>query len=602
MNDKKTKSLYKAFCVMFISFIVLTLIISVLSIYLVQRKLYHDQYKSLLQSVNASFIAEIQDDIEDFSYLQEYFKENKDLLEIPFNYPKNVSAERDAFLKAFSEKYPGKIFPSDISFRDLDDETKLLYAKYKYIYWINVFDRKKEAFGLDYAYYIYPMDKEDYMCYMFDGPREETIVNGKSLLLLGYEAYEDRDKHKNMWITYETAAESEEMDVYDNDFGHVYTFSSPVIYNGEVLGLVLTDISFNNVSAMIRATVTGLTIILIIVLGIFSALMLQQVRKLIILRIISMQKLVNEYSATKDVAIANKLSEISTQNDELGVLGTRFSEMITSLEEYMDNLQKVTAERERIGAELNVATEIQASMLPRLFPAFPNRSEFNLFASMDPAKEVGGDFYDFFMTDDSHIVLVMADVSGKGVPAALFMAISKALIKDNAQLSDDPAEILKKVNSQLCESNDAELFVTVWLGIVDLKTGNVKFCDAGHEYPVLIHDDGTHELIKPVKKRMPVGTLEGIKYTTSEFTIIPGDVLFLYTDGVPEATNANNELYGMDRLNSFFEKSEKRMPVDILKAISSDVDNFVGEAQQFDDLTMLGFRMNKYYEESDSQM
>ncbi|MCR5107399.1 MAG: PP2C family protein-serine/threonine phosphatase [Lachnospiraceae bacterium] len=599
-NERTNKnSLYRKFILMFFIFIAIAIIVSVLSIYFVMKKLYNDRYTELLQDINSSFVTQINDDIDEFVFLQEYFKENKDKLEIPFEYPDNADEAWVEFSRAFTSKYPGKVYPADIGFNELDEETKLLFARYKYLYWINIFDKIKKDYGLDYAYYIYPIEEEGYMCYMFDGPREETVVDGKSLLLLGYEAFEDRDKHKNMWIAYETGKDSGKMDVYDNEYGHVYTYTTPVIYNDEVLGLVLTDVSFNYISSEIFGAVSGLAIVLIIILGIFSVLMLNQVRYLIISRILKLQLLVNQYSATKDVEIADLLTKDSAHNDEISALSERFSEMIRKLKDYMDDLQAVTAEKERIGAELNIATEIQASMLPRLFPAFPDRKEFTLYATMDPAKEVGGDFYDFFMIDESHIALVMADVSGKGVPAALFMAISKALIKDNAQLKNDPAEVLRNVNEQLCESNGADLFVTVWLGIVDISSGRVTFCDAGHEYPVLLHCDGSHELIKPAKKKMPVGTLEGIQYINSETAMKPGDTIFLYTDGVPEATNSKNELYGMNRVESFFENNAIDNPEDLLALIKKDVNEFVGDAPQFDDMTMLGFRLIKYYERSD---
>ncbi len=282
--------------------------------------------------------------------------------------------------------------------------------------------------------------------------------------------------------------------------------------------------------------------------------------------------------------------------DELEVLYNETRIMQQKILDYVENITKITAEKERIGAELNVATQIQASMLPRIFPAFPEMEEFDLFASMDPAKEVGGDFYDFFLIDDHHLALVMADVSGKGVPAALFMAISKTLIKDRAAESLDPADILANANNQLSEENDEGLFVTVWLGILDLTNGTLCFSDAGHEYPVLVHGNGEIELVKAAKKKPPVATMEGIPYATNTISLVPGDLLFLYTDGVPEATNASDELYGMERLESCMKKNYKLEVTELLPAVRRDVDAFVGSAPQFDDLTMLAVRINKFAE------
>ena len=245
-------------------------------------------------------------------------------------------------------------------------------------------------------------------------------------------------------------------------------------------------------------------------------------------------------------------------------------------------------EKERIGAELNVATQIQADMLPRIFPAFPERTEFDLFASMAPAKEVGGDFYDFFLVDDDHIALVMADVSGKGVPAALFMVIAKTLIKNRALLGESPATILKNVNEQLCEGNEAELFVTVWLAVIQISTGKGMAANAGHEHPVIRRAGGQYELVT-YRHSPAVATMEGIKFREHPFELHPGDSLFVYTDGVPEATNSKDELFGNDRMLEALNKEPDARPEQLLKNVRSSIDTFVGDAPQFDDITMLGF-------------
>ena len=251
--------------------------------------------------------------------------------------------------------------------------------------------------------------------------------------------------------------------------------------------------------------------------------------------------------------------------------------------------KKAEQEKERIGAELSVATQIQADMLPRIFPAFPERTEFDLFASMSPAKEVGGDFYDFFLIDDDHIGLVMADVSGKGVPAALFMVIAKTLIKNRAQMGGSPAEVLSYANDQLCEGNEAELFVTVWFATIQISTGKGLAANAGHEHPAIRRKDGSFELVK-YRHSPAVATLEGIKFKEHEFTLNPGDSLYVYTDGVTEATNKDDVLFGTDRMLEALNKKPDSDPKTLLETVRSDIDDFVGAAPQFDDITMLGFK------------
>ena len=239
--------------------------------------------------------------------------------------------------------------------------------------------------------------------------------------------------------------------------------------------------------------------------------------------------------------------------------------------------------------ELNMATEIQTSMLPSTFPAFPDRSEFDIYASMDPAKEVGGDFYDFFLIDDDHLATVIADVSGKGVPAALFMMSSKILLNDHATIGGSPAEILERVNKLVYANNKAHMFVTVWLGILEISTGRLTSASAGHEYP-MINVNGKYELLKD-KHGLAIGAMPNSKYKDTEITLKKGDSVFVYTDGVAEATDANNELFGTDRtleaLNAIRAGASQK---EILAGVRSAVDAFVKEAPQFDDLTMLGLK------------
>lgn len=240
----------------------------------------------------------------------------------------------------------------------------------------------------------------------------------------------------------------------------------------------------------------------------------------------------------------------------------------------------------RIESELNLATRIQADMLPNIYPAFPDRSEFDIYATMDPAKEVGGDFYDYFLVDDDHLCMVMADVSGKGVPAALFMMASKIILANNAMMGKSPAQILTETNTAICSNNREEMFVTVWLGILELSTGKLTAANAGHEYPVLKRADGQYELIRD-KHGFVIGGMDGAKYRDYELMLEPGSKVFLYTDGVPEATNAQQELFGVERMLGALNRDVSATPEQTLGIVRAEVDAFVRDAEQFDDLTML---------------
>ena len=255
-------------------------------------------------------------------------------------------------------------------------------------------------------------------------------------------------------------------------------------------------------------------------------------------------------------------------------------------EKRMEAIHKEKAEKERLVSELDTAKQIQVSVLPNTFPAFPDRDDFDIYATMEAAREVGGDFYDFFLIDDDHLGLVMADVSGKGIPAALMMMVAKSIIKNLAMIGISPSEILEQANESICSSNDMEMFVTVWLGILELSTGKLTAANAGHEYPALMKADSDFELVKD-KHGFVIGGMEGMKYTDYELKLEPGDKIFLYTDGVPEATNSKEELFGTDRMVDALNVRPGAPPEEILANVHQAVDDFVKEAEQFDDLTMM---------------
>lgn len=287
----------------------------------------------------------------------------------------------------------------------------------------------------------------------------------------------------------------------------------------------------------------------------------------------------------------------ATDSTEVGNLARSYITMVEDLKQYVTNLQNVTAEKERINAELTLASDIQAHMLPCIFPAFPGYDEFEVYASMTPAKEVGGDFYDYFMIDKTHLAVVMADVSGKGVPAALFMVIAKTLIKNYAQMGLEVDEVFTTVNQLLCEGNDAGLFVTTWLGILELTTGKLSYANAGHNFPLIKLGEEDFSYLK-VRTGFILAGMEDSKYKKKELYMKPGDRLFLYTDGNTEAENIEKELYGEERLQQFLNQHKEVAAEELLHMLKADIDQFVGEAEQFDDITMLMLDLKKLAEDA----
>ena len=272
--------------------------------------------------------------------------------------------------------------------------------------------------------------------------------------------------------------------------------------------------------------------------------------------------------------------------DETQMLAENFKSLTERMKTYIDEVQKITADRERIVAELNLAEKIQYSALPHIFPPFPDRNEFDIYASMDPAREVGGDFYDYFFIDPDHLGLVIADVSGKGIPGALFMMISKSILANNTQLGMTPAEILTQTNNAICSNNSAEMFVTVWIAILEISTGKLVAANAGHEYPMIKQPDGKFELFKD-KHGLVIGAMEGVTYKEYELKLQPGTKIFVYTDGVPEATNSEKQLFGNDRLLNALNIAPESDPNTLIEIVTNSLAGFVNEEEQFDDITML---------------
>ncbi|MGL1861332.1 MAG: SpoIIE family protein phosphatase [Pseudodesulfovibrio sp.] len=295
--------------------------------------------------------------------------------------------------------------------------------------------------------------------------------------------------------------------------------------------------------------------------------------------------------AALEIASGNldlKLPEI-TSRDEVGDLAESFRVMNTSLKTYIENLTSTTAAKERIESELRIAREIQMGILPKLFPAFPEREEFEVYASIEPAKEVGGDLYDFFFIDDTHFCFLVGDVSGKGVPAAFFMAVTKTLLKVVSERGMDPGDIITKVNGDLAAENESCMFVTLFLAIIDIETGETRYANAGHNPPIFMPCGGTPEWIPPFGEPV-AGIMDTMEYSTKTMTMAPGDIMFIYTDGVTEAMNQEQKLYSDERLMELLTNMKEPFAPKLVKAIDESIQVFAEGAEQSDDITMLAMQ------------
>ena len=273
-------------------------------------------------------------------------------------------------------------------------------------------------------------------------------------------------------------------------------------------------------------------------------------------------------------------------NEEFASLSDDINSTVATLKRYIDEAAA------RFDKDLEIAKKIQHSALPSVFPPYPNRKDFSIFASMDAAKEVGGDFYDFYLLDENHLAFVIADVSGKGIPGAMFMMTSKTLIKSHAESGLTVNDVFTHVNEQLCENNEAGMFVTAWMGILDLETGLIRYANAGHNPPVVRHKDGTYEYLKG-RANFVLAGMEGVRYKEQQLQLQQGDEIYLYTDGVTEAHDIDKQLFGEDRLLESLNETVGMTVEEICRKVKADVDVFQGEAEQFDDITMLCVRLNE---------
>ena len=357
-----------------------------------------------------------------------------------------------------------------------------------------------------------------------------------------------------------------------------------VTYNVKYL---FSQIRIDALKSSLLAAVCQL-VLLVIVMRWIGLFMIQPLEKVL--------GSIRGYTETRDsAAVDREMSAVlsgrnamAVRENEVGQLVEDFTALAKEIDTYVEEIRTVTSQKEKYRTELNIAAQIQEQVLPKDFPSASGKCKFDLYASMTPAREVGGDFYDFFFIDEDHLALIIGDVSDKGVPAALFMMSAKTLIGSLARMEESPAQILYHVNERLCENNEAGYFVTIWFALIDLTTGEGVAANAGHEYPAVCRAGGSYELIHD-KHSMAVGTLPGIKFREHAFHMDPGDQLFVYTDGVPEAINKENEQFGTDRMLEVLNRNRDVAPETLLVRMKEEIDTFAGDVPQFDDTTMLCF-------------
>ena len=455
----------------------------------------------------------------------------------------------------------------------------------------------KECSSVEYMYAVYFNDINDIhsLHYAINAKTQKELSEGGELTYLGKPCEKDAFEDETLEVLRE-AVRSGKRDVGtlegDSDaYGHMLN-GYHVIFDSDnnPVGLICVEIDINRIKIELRQYIFWVILTATVVTVIVVLLYLFEVNRDLIKPVVKITENSDSFVKKMEANVDPQnlvFEDVEVKTDgEIHLLAENVKRMANGVSTYMTNLKEATSERERISTELSLANEIQAAMLPHTFPPFPGRTEFDIYAIMDPAKEVGGDFYDFFLIDDDHLGLVMADVSGKGIPAALFMMISKTILQSCAMLGKSPAEILTKTNEALTTNNLVNMFVTVWLGIFEISTGKLTAANAGHEYPAISRNGGKFELHKE-KHGFAVGGMEGTRYTEYEMQLNPGDKLFLYTDGVPEATDKSEKMFGSERMLNALNKNTSADPRLLLMNVKTAVNAFVKDAEQFDDLTMM---------------
>ena len=581
-NSKKTSSILIQVAILFLIGALLTGVLS----YLSQNYDSAEKVKEQMEDISANVVVETEMALKEYpayEWLVKYWYEHYENMDIEYDAGYGEGTITEIKCNTWNQRHP------DIPIRyataeeldAVDAVDQKLYAEIAYSWLITRIDQIKQANDVSFLFCVLPNETFDSQFFLFSGAEPDSIrgTSYEEVYPLGVTVKVAESQQNAMVQAINQSSflveAGEYMDYYANigvADGHPILVG--ITYDVSSLVSAIKTRARHNTEFAVAFQI----IVSLLCLGIIYVFALKPLKKV--------QTSIRRYTDTKDSAeIAKDLSTVP-YNNEIKALATDVTELAEEIDNYTCEIENITKERERIGAELDLASRIQASVLPSDFPAFPDRNEFEIFASMNPAKEVGGDFYDFFFVDDDHLCLAIADVSGKGIPGALFMMASKILLENNAMMKKNPAKLLMDMNNSIVKKNHEEMFITVWLGILEVSTGRLTAANAGHEYPVIMKAGGEFELLKD-KHGFVLGGMEDLPYTEYELQMNPGDKLFVYTDGVPEATSADNELFGTERMVEALNQVKDESPEGILGGVQAAIDGFVKEAEQFDDLTMM---------------
>lgn len=554
--------------------------------YYFQRVDSRRDVKQQTETFGANIAREVELAIKEYpayQWLIKYWYENYENVDIEYDADFGQGTLTEKKYNTWVSRHP------DIEFRyatveeleGLESYDKKLYAEIAYSWLITRLNQIKSSNDVAFLFCVLPNEAFDSQFFLLSAADEGSVrgTSYEEVYPLGVSVQVGASQADAMRSALRDSSHLANAGNYVDYYAHIGEADGRPVLIGITYD---TSALHESINARARHS-TELTMLQQLIL---AAICLWLIYRFVIKPLKSVQENIRMYKETKDsVAVSEGLSTVRGRH-EIKRLSDDVTDLAKEMDQYTRELETITKEKERIETELDLATRIQEGSLPNVFPPFPDRSEFEIYASMKPAKEVGGDFYDFFFVDEDHLCLIMADISGKGIPAALFMMASKIMLEDNAAMGKSPAEIFADVNKGITANNHEDMFVTAWLGILELSTGKLMASNAGHEFPVLMKAGGTFELYKD-KHCFVLGGMEGMKYKEYQLQLEPGDKIFVYTDGVPEATDASNNLFGTDLMVEALNRAKDASPEEILACVDSAVNDFVKEAEQFDDLTMM---------------
>ena len=577
--------------------------------YQISKGTIHSQTRTRAAEAMGEYVSSVKE-YPAYSWLLSYWSEHAQELDVEYDVDFTGDTATEKKSELFSARHPELQlrYCDEAQLEALSEEDQKLYAEIIYSWLITRIDAIKRNYACDYLFCVMTDTDEGenpygYQTFLMSGADpgsvrgteyEQVYTLGVNVAvdLKGTEramraaveigsAFEgigservvgEKFEKSGAYVDYYTALEMKD--------GKAYLVGA-TYYQGEMLKEIRISTLWHSLVAMLYQ----LLLVSLVMLFIFLYMLRPLKKVLSAIRSYTTSKDSRAIEADMEKILSGKRAAAIRQN-EIGQLTEDMVDLAKEIDEYTDQIEVQTAARERLGYELETAARIQAHMLPDASPQFPDHPEFALSASMIPAREVGGDFYDYFLVDDHHLVMVMADVSDKGIPAALFMAQAKALIKSRAMTGEEPGQILFHVNNQLNEDHDAGLFVTVWMAVIDLLTGEGIAANAGHEHPALCRKGETFELVV-YKHNLVIGMVKDIPYRQHRFRLSPGDRLFVYTDGVPEASDVSAEQFGTDRMLETLNSNPNAAPGELLDRVGAAVNAFMGEAPRFDDTTMM---------------